>query len=339
MIKRSFLALMVLAQLCVAPSASAETSLDAAIDLWLGGDDAEALPMLAALAASGNSDARLLLGRIETTDLGPSPFRQSLEPAQSRALFRRNDNSNFGKSWLSIEAAEGNALAQALLRSRQPQPDPDQVKRLNDLGEHQATDYPTRIVALYGSQAMRDELRAYDGTMDDLQPYLAYLSDSPEPRGDGLAALRHIQPDPVSANSEQALGMAGFLALGLGYGDLSPGNPWRPAVENWLMTADATRPIAQLCNSHCAAEAPACSFAFLALLGGYFEVIRMDSPLETVIPQSQFLDSPRARLMVLRRAALARTETNLETLAESAPAQELSACAVDLVRQEQRKYN
>ena len=157
-------------------------------------------------------------------------------------------------------------------------------------------------------------------------------------RGDGLAALRHIQPQPVDANSDQALGMAGLLGLGLGYGDLSPDNPWRPAVENWVMTARSTTPIARLCDAECPEDTAACAFAFLALSGGYFEVIRYDSPLETVISQDQFLESPRARLMVLRRAALARTETNLEWLANSAPAAQLSNCAIDLVTKERKAY-
>ena len=185
---------------------------------------------------------------------------------------------------------------------------------------------------------MRHALLDDENLMQDLRPYLTYLTMKPEPRGDGLAALRHIQSQPVDAGSDQTLGMAGLLALGLGYGDLSPDNPWRPAVEDWLMTARSTKPIAQLCRTECTDDAPACAFAFLALSGGYFEAIRYDSPLETVIPQDQFLDSPRARLMVLRRAALARTETNREWLAESAPAAGLSSCAIDLVAKQREAY-
>lgn len=336
----SLFATLAIAMLAITvPAARADTSLERAVALWLDGDDAQALPMLAELAVDGDADARLLLGRIETADLGPSPFRQSLEPAQSRALFRQKDWNAFGRSWLTAEAEGGNPLAQALLAAKRPNPDLDLIDRLNALGEHQATDYPTRIVALYGDPEMRAGLLANPRLMQDLKPYLTYLSIEPEPRGDGLAALRHIQPDPVDAGSDPALGMAGLLALGLGYGDLSPKNPWRPAVENWLMTSEATRPIAQLCSERCGDDAPACAFAFLALFGGYFEVIRIDSPLESVIPQDQFLDSPRARLMALRRVALARTETNLEWLADSAPANQLSACAIDLIRMERQTYN
>ncbi len=338
MFNRAITALAVTSCLAGAPAATADQPLQQAVDLWLQGDDQESLPKLAELAAEGNPDARLLLARIETNDLGPSPYRYALERAQSRALFRFADVSTFGRSWLFVEAQTGNELAQALLKAKQPEPDLELIARLNRLGEHQATDRPTRIVALYGDQDQRDALTANEGVMEELLPYLSYLSGTPERRADGLAALRHIQPKPVDASKPDAQGMAGMLALGLGYGDASPENVWRPAVESWLMSDSSTKPIADLCSEHCPAQAGACAFAFMAISGGYYETIRYDSPLETVIPQNQFLDSPRARLMVLRRAALARTETNQGWLADSRELAEISSCAADLIQVERSKY-
>lgn len=325
----------------VPPAAQAGSRLDEAVDLWLQGDDENSLPLLSELAAEGSADARLLLGRIETSDLGPSPYRQSLTRAQSRALFRMTDGSPFGRSWLWVEAKAGNTLAQALLQSNQPAPNPALITKLNRLGEHQATDHPTRIAALYGTQDMRDGLLSEQGMQADLQPYLRYLSGTPEPRGDGLAALRHIVPeaaDEVDAGSQEALGMAGILALGLGFGDISPVNRWRPQVESWLMSAPAAKPVSSLCNTHCPDAAPACAFAFLALSGGYYETVRFDSPLEKLIPQDRFVNSPRARIMVLRKAVLARTETNLGWLADDTGVSAISACANQLIKEERRKY-
>lgn len=338
MFNRAIMAVAVTTCLAGAPAATADQPLQEAVDLWLQGDDQESLPKLAELAAEGNPEARLLLARIETNDLGPSPYRQSLDRAQSRALFRYADVSTFGRSWLFVEAQTGNALAQALLKAKEAEPDLALIDQLNRLGEHQATDRPTRIVALYGDQDQRDALAADEAVMEELLPYLSYLSGTPEQRGDGLAALRHIQPEPVDASTPEALGMAGMLALGLGYGDAASENAWRPAVENWLMSDSSTKPIADLCSEHCSAQVGACAFAFMAVSGGYYETIRYDSPLETVIPQDQFLDSPRARLMVLRRAALARTETNLEWLADSQELAEISSCAADLIQSERSKY-
>ena len=203
------------------------------------------------------------------------------------------------------------------------------------------TNYGARIVALYGTAGQKQALLADDQMLDELRPYVQYLSGVPEARGDGLAALRHIAPgksDMVHADDAETLGMAGVLALGFGFGDHDPANRWRADVETWLLSAPAVRPIANLCTTQCASEAGACAFAFMALSGGYFEAIRFDSPLEGVIPQAAFQDSPRARLMVLRRAVLARTETNVQWLAEPEAVRPISACAAQLIADERAKY-
>ncbi|MEX0368597.1 MAG: hypothetical protein AB3N22_21245 [Ruegeria sp.] len=321
--------------------ARANEDLEQAVDLWLQGNDQQSLLMLADLARSGNADARLLLARIETNDLGPSPYRVSLPSAEARALFRHVPKGTvFGRTWLFMEAAVENELAQALMQAVRPEPDPNLIVELNRLGERQATDYPTRIIALYGSQEMKEALRQSPDLVPELRPYLDYLIGPPEPRGDGIAALRHITAgqEPVSADDPETLGMAGILALGYGYGDISASNRWRSAVEGWLLSAQATQPIADLCTSQCGSEAPSCAFAFLALLGGYYEVIRVDSPLEKLVPQERFLNSPRARLMVLRKAALARAETNLTLLADRAQIAEMSLCAANLIADERLAY-
>ncbi len=322
--------------------AMAETPFDRAKSLWLQGDDARSLPLLADLARNRDMRARVLLSRIEIADKGPSPFRMSLPRTQAQALFRNMQaRGPFGRSWLKTEADAGNDLAQALLASRLPQPDMSLIKKLVQLGEYEATDHPTRIMALYGSTEERKALNQSGYLLPDLEPYLAYLSDPPEPRADGLAALRHIaggEPAAVRAEDSETLGMAGILALGFGYGDLNPANRWRPVVENWLLSAPSTQPIADLCQAGCPDEAAACAFAFLALSGGYYEVIRLDTPSETYIPQAEFLASPRARIMTLRRVALARAETNLGPLASTDEIATLSHCAAQMIEETRTSY-
>lgn len=335
-----FLGLILL--ILVASAAQGRADIDDAVDLWLQGDDAKSLPMLAELAEAGDSDARMLLSRIETTDLGPSPYRLSLDAEQSRELFRFMPlGAVFGKSWMSIEAGEGNRRALAFLESLYPNPNPGVIERLQELGEEQATDYPSRIIALYGSSAMKRTLRENAGLLEELKPFLDYLSGAPEPSGDGIAALRHISGGTkgrVDAHDPDTRATAGLLSLGYGYGDVSDGNRWRPVIEEWLLTANATRPIAQLCERACPQEVASCAVAIMALNGGYFETIRLDSPLEKVIPQQRFLDSPRARLMALRRAALARNETNSGYLAEHDEIAGISACAANLITAERETY-
>lgn len=322
--------------------AQAQAALTRATEQWLQGEDEQSLTALAELARNGNSDARLLLGRIETMDLGPSPYRMSLTKMETRALFRDiSGHGLFGRTWISVEAALDNELARVFLRAAQPVPRYGLIERLNRLGEHQAADHPTRILALYGDPEMRAKLRTAEFLMPDLIPYLDYLSGPPEPRVDGLSALRYIALDTkgtISASDPDTLGMAGLLSLGFGYGDHDADNKWRPLVENWLLTTPSTQPIADLCRQECADDAGGCAAAFLALSGGYYEVIRIDSPLEKLIPQDVFLASPRARLMTLRRAALARSETNMTWLADREGIAEFSECAADLVIAERQNY-
>ncbi len=321
--------------------AQGDEKLQDAIETWLSGNDVASLPQLSTLAASGNTSARLLLGRIETEDLGASPYLMSLNLGQRKALFRRATHSAFGESWLSFEAKSGNELAQALLDANRPEANLEVIRSLTEFGEHQATDHAVRILALYGTEEEKTDLLNSPALLPELKPYLEYLSGTPEPRGDGLAALRHMAPqkqDRVKPDDPDSIGMAGFLALGLGFGDHSEANTWRPVVEDWLMTDRAVRPIASLCRARCPNAAPQCAFAFLGLSGGYFEAIRYDSPLEALIPQQRYVDSPRARLTVLRRSVRARTETNLQWLSELPELAQISQCAVDTIQGERAKY-
>lgn len=319
--------------------AAAGSDLQDAIDLWLGGNDSDSLPILSKLAKSGDTDARLLLAQIEVTDKGPSPFRLSLDKQQARDLFRQVDTTSpFAASWLTVEAQEGDDLAQSLLQARSAEPNPGVINRLAMLGERQATDHPSRIVSLYGSAEDRQDLLGNPYLLPELTPYVAYLSHDPEPRGDGLAALRHItgETDDVDATDPETLGMAGLLALGFGFGDADPSNRWHKPVQNWVMNAPETRPIANLCRAHCGSQAPSCGMAMMALAGGYYEVIRIDSPLEKLISQETFLNSTRAQLMTLRRAALARSETNNPPELRKIAA--YSQCAADLIEAERKAY-
>ena len=312
-----------------------------AVELWTSGNDRESLAALAKLARDGSSEARMLLARIDVMDKGPSPYRLSLSKEESRKLFKSNENDGvFRRSWLAVEADADNIKAIALLKSRMPTVDINLIKTLHDLGETEATDHPTRILALYGNQEVKRSLLDSDYLLPELRPYLAYLTEDPEPRGDGMAALRSIIPDladEISSEDTDALGMAGILALGYGYGDIKWTNKWRQPVANWLLQSPSTRPIANLCKAECPDEVSDCVFAVMALTGGYYEVIRLDTPLQSTISQDQFISSPRAQLMALRRAALTRSETNSE-LANVDDIASMSVCAANRIDLERKKY-
>lgn len=309
-----------------------------AVAAWLEGSDAESLPKLAMLAAEGNTAARLLLARIEHTDRGASPWRVALGPVGHKDLFRvPTDWSPLRPSWLRLEAEAGNELAANLLAARGAEPNPALIYELSMVGEHQATDHPTRILALYGTDQQRENLLMQDWLLDELRPYVAYNLGEPEPRGDGLAALRHIANTDIAADDEDVQPISGLLALGWGFGSLDKDNSWFSTVSDWVLSAEATQPIASICND-CGEEAASCAMVFLALTGGYYELIRLDSPLESIIPQDEFLISPRARLMALRRAALTRAETD-ELLASESEIAEYSTCAAGKIADARAEYD
>ncbi len=319
-----------------------EGRLERAIALWLEGNDRDSLPMLAELAQSGDATARILLAQIDVKDRGHSPFRAGLSPSEARALFRRDTGyGGFSQSWLKIEAETGNALAEALLATRHPRPDPSLISRLRGLGEVEATDYPIRVVALYADTETKRRVLDSDEMMEALRPYVEHQLDPVVQHGDGLGALRQMAPfaaEMIRADDPDSAGMAGLLALGFAFGDASAQNRWRGLVEEWVLTASAMRPMADLCRESCPGEVTGCGFAMLALSGGYFEAIRLDTPLESVISQERFLSSPRARLMTLRRAALAEKNAGRGWIASYDEIAEMSQCAADLIRETRAGY-
>ena len=331
-----------LASLSAAPVAAQDHRFDRAVEVWLSGDDRSSLPALADLAREGHSMARILLSQIETKDRGHSPFRKSLKPSDARALFRRDQGyGGFSQTWLAFEAKENNPLARALIATRVPRPVAGLIGTLRALGEVEATDFPIRVIALYGSEEEKRILDESDMMLDELRPYMAHYRDKQAWRGEGIAALRHMAPfasEMMRPDDPDTVEIGGLLALGYPGGGTDPANRWRGLVEDWVLTAPAAQPIADLCRQRCPGEVTGCGFAMLALSGGYYEVIRLDTPLETVITQAQFLASPRARLMTLRRAALARHNANRGWLASVDQIAEMSACAADLIAETRKQY-
>ena len=69
----------------------------------------------------------------------------------------------------------------------------------------------------------------------------------------------------------------------------------------------------------------ACSLPAFGLVGGYYELIRFDSPLENLVSQRRFLASARAQGMIARRIASARSEAAVPVF-EDAELAGRSAC-------------
>lgn len=291
-----------------------DPALSGAIQSWLDYDDAQALPVLADLAKNGSKAARILLARIATTERIASEYVLGLTPLEFNRIFRSPPESGkLPRSWLLAEAEAGNRLAQVLLAAASPHVALSIIRELGDLGEYQAATHPMRIAALYGSDEERQRLLD-SGTLEEMHPYVLSHWTNTVGITDGFAALRHlltqsgVPADAVDATDADARDAAQYLAVGFPYAQLTQDNAYYPPISQWIMGTGSTRPIASACMTHCPDARFSCGITLMGLLGGYYEVIRHDSPLQSLIPQDVFLASERASIGTLRRAALRRAE-------------------------------
>lgn len=98
-----------------------DPAFQAAFETWLKGDEAQALPALAALAAADNAAAQVLIGLIDVTPQYNGPWLMALPRADRIALMRvplgkaGGQAGLSGRNWLH-EAARTEPLAQAWLQ-------------------------------------------------------------------------------------------------------------------------------------------------------------------------------------------------------------------------------
>lgn len=300
-----------------------------ALELWLSDDDEHSLARLAELARDGNRAARLLLARIEFTDRAPSAFVLGLDRKQRDALYRgRREGSRFNPSWIRIEAENGDAFAQTLRQAGALGISFETIRRLYALGEPQAAEHQIRKVAVDGSPEERERLAEFLGPDDELAPYLHGFRFALDGETTGYAALQTIvgQLEELPFNEvtlvDNADSRRAMLFVDIGYqagrqvADYDLQGGYTEGLVQWLSSAPIARPIARLCDETCTLDDRSiCLLTAFGLVGGFYELLRFDSPLERLITQQRFLSSPRATGMVARRIAAARSEAAVPVFA------------------------
>ena len=308
-----------------------------AVSAWLNNNDEQSLPVLAELALDGNTAARLFLARIERTERVPSSYLFNLGQQQQHALFRSPQRKGiFQLTWLQVEENLGNPLAKALSRSGLSYVDLEAIKTLRSYGEIQATDHLIRSASFHGDDEVRSKL--LEGlTYENLLPFVRSQTRPIEKYSSGLEALKQIIggdiPVPADNISQQDNEAILFLALGSPFGKLDKANPWRAGIEQWLQNNEAVKPIHDICSQQCPHEVNSCAVNMLGLTGGYYEAIRLKTPLESVVTQSTYLNSARAQQQAVRHAALRRAEDGRE-LVKISDLSETSQCLANLVSTE-----
>lgn len=311
---RVFPVLFVLCALLFSSQAKAEKlfgddspELAQAVTAWLNDDDRASLPVMAQLAATGNIAAAMLVARIERTTKFATPYVRTLSRRDRLRLFRSPTKYVFAQSWINLYAEKGLDLAIVFEEAGLSRTDSHLAYALVDLGERQAADTLIRRIVFYGDGQQQAQIISAN-LLPELDPYLTAMSRPSSDSRLGLNALIHLVGEDALENIalDEIDRAAGFLHNGMPFHTLPAGSPFHGAIAQKIAETPALRPIYNQCESICPNDVEQCSVAMMGLHGGYYDSIRIDSPLESVIDQPRFLASRRASAMALRRAALAR---------------------------------
>lgn len=275
----------------------------AALDLWLAGDEAQALPALAGLAAAENRAAQVLVGLIDVTPQYQGRWLYGLPRDQRVALMRAPGGGVSGGNWLR-EAAADAALAQAWVALWDGNSGPDAMLAFARLGEHSAA----------RTAAKRLARRAAKG--------FAPLADDPDfpAFAMGLAVREWQATDPARA-------MTLLEAL-------HPADPARALVGPYspdpaaLLALAETDPALRLLDRHlgvlCPDPAPRTErlAKALDLLGGWWGLADLGPPADVLIDPDRWASSAQGR------AAFTRLLPDPDPQGAS----EMDPCLADLLR-------
>ena len=302
-----------------------------AVEVWLEDNDMESLPVFASRAGEGNKAARLLLARIEATEQAASNFVNDLSRKDRIDLFRSNSGKGlFRPTWLKSEMQDGNKVAAVLLESSNTAVNISAIRTLYEIGEEEAAYDLIREVAGIGSQDDKKELASFLPPGSELTPYLRALQNPIPGFTPGHAALQKIIDGSEAIDSANIFpgsesdtnAAADFVEFGYQNGVEASGfdqtNSYYDGLANWIEAESATAPITTLCRRVCNNEAvKSCAVTAFGLGGGYYKVIKFDSPLQALIEQSRYVTSDRAVGMLLRRISFVKTAAGTPMISDA----------------------
>lgn len=284
-----------------------DPAFSAALESWLKGEDAAALPAFAALAREGNAAAQLFLGQVEAATHLHAPVTATLSRAERIALLRQPGGIS-GESWL--KAAQDVPLARALYEVRQPETRLAAIGFLGDAGEIRAVLPAVTPEFRHGNAAPMIPML----TGPVFRPLAGFLAraalDEVEGYGPGMARPSAGQTSELRATLD-ATGEADLDRMI--YAGYEPGQLNRVSraeidmVAGRLAAYPPLAPLTALCRRQCPEEPARC---VLALINGGREggaVLPWLSPVEGLLPTPVYQASPRFDADVLRQVALSAT--------------------------------
>ncbi len=331
-------------------SGANEDAFQAALQQWLNDNDRDSLNTMAEQARAGNEAAALFLARAEVTERihSVSAYVKQLSRQQRFALFRSpltsDGQSLFNLSWLQKLSNEGHSYANLLHSATALGVQLSSIKQLYRSGEKQAAQDLVRNAAVNGRAQQLKALSELVPEDDVMQPFVHAFVQQGASITTARTALNRIvafeqQTDPSSVvllNDESSHAALQFVDQGYQAGHqrlaYKSTNRQFGTVAHWVLNAPEARPLAKLCRQVCSgADQAACANLAFGLIGGYYEVIRFRSPLQSILSQADYLDSLRAQNSVLRSLKVSRTDAGV---AAFTPEQlyDISPCLAEAMR-------
>jgi hypothetical protein len=306
--------------IALSPPAHADALQDA-LDLWLKGDDAGAIPALAALAHGGDPQAVLFL-----VALGPLATRGDWNAALTdaeRAALRPPAQGGWTYALpqgrlRDISRALDDTRPDALLRLGQPfaaipaMPDLTLLRNGELARLHLRHPLPEAVTVLVLQDAAKALASGRDMTVAEADGMRALLA------GPALAAIgpgmQRAMLDGAMAREVTTVATATGVILFEGSLDgLPPQIPVRlteaeraTATEGalaLLLVADEAAGARSLCRDICPDAPAACVGQVWAVAGGYRMAVRHQTPLDLVMPADRYRGSPRHALDLRRSIA------------------------------------
>ncbi len=240
----------------------------AAVGDWLAGNEVDALPVLAGLAARENAAARLLLGQIDGFPAFQGDWLAGLARDARIAVLRRPGGLS-GQRWTN---GLDDPVAQTWAQLWDTSTTAEVINDFATLGEPRAA----RFAGLTLARRQRQGFAAaadHPGYPASLRAYAMR---------EGWKAP--VAPDPADLQ---------WAVLGLA--------PDPAGFAVWAATAPEADAVVALCETICASEpAEICLSAAVHGLGGYWGVMVLGSPVEALVASAVFNRSPRGVAATLR---------------------------------------
>jgi hypothetical protein len=281
----------------------------AALAQWLEGEEEAALAAFRELAHVQNLAAQTMLAIIDKSGHLQGPYIFSL-PRTERIALLRADGGISGRSWIHA-AAEGSHLAQSLNALWTVAADKTLAQEFAKAGEDRAARATLLIVAARQEKGFSEAYRAQDW-------YPASLLHLAGP---------HL-PDTISVDR------------------LHPGHPVRgmlgqPVTDgplaNWLEQTPLALPLRGACARQCPGNVPACTLALYHALDSYHALLKLGSPLASLVPEEEFAQSRRSAEALARRIMLNHTARTREAM--QIRIAEIDGCAATWLAEEAARYN